>query len=131
MKESLTRADPYSTIINNIDDDVHTYVPCSKRCDSFRNFVVPKTSFKCFPTKRIYKVRRSTSCISKNVIYIAFCLNCLKEGVRYIVDWKLRLRNYKSHVKKVRSCSIVNHFTDVSSDTDDPSKNIRFIIVDQ
>ena len=31
----------------------------------------------------------------------------------------------------MKSCSIANHFTDVSSDTDDPPKNIRFIIVDQ
>ena len=29
------------------------------------------------------------------------------------------------------SYSIVNHFIDVCSDTDDPSKNIRFIIIDQ
>ena len=31
----------------------------------------------------------------------------------------------------MRSCSIVNHFVDVCSDTDDPSRNIRFIIIDQ
>ena len=31
----------------------------------------------------------------------------------------------------MRSCSIVNHFIDVCSDTDDPSRNIRFIIIDQ
>ena len=29
------------------------------------------------------------------------------------------------------SLSIVNHFIDVCSDTDDPSRNIRFIIIDQ
>ena len=31
----------------------------------------------------------------------------------------------------MRSCSIANHFIDVCSDTDDSSKNIRVIIVDQ
>ena len=31
----------------------------------------------------------------------------------------------------MRSCSIVNHFIDVFRDTDDPSRNIRFIIIDQ
>ena len=31
----------------------------------------------------------------------------------------------------MQSCSIVNHFIDVCSDTDDPSRNIRFIIIDQ
>ena len=82
--------------------------------------------------QRVYKIRQSTSCVSKNVIYIAFCLNCLKQGVGSTVDWKPRLQNYKSHIKKtMRSCSIVNHFIDVCSDTDDPSRNIRFNIIDQ
>ena len=31
----------------------------------------------------------------------------------------------------MQSCSIVNHFIDVCSDTNDPSKNIRFIIIGQ
>ena len=31
----------------------------------------------------------------------------------------------------MQSCSIVNHFIDVCSDTDDPSRNITFIIIDQ
>ena len=31
----------------------------------------------------------------------------------------------------MRSCSIFNHFIDVCSDTDDPSRNIRFTIIDQ
>ena len=77
LKELLTRADPYNSI-SNVDDEMHTYVPCKQRCDSCANFVVAKSSFECFATKRIYKVRWSTSCVSKNVIYIAFCLNCLK-----------------------------------------------------
>ena len=133
LKELLTRADPYNIIIiSHIDDEMHTYFPYKKRCDSCTNFVVTKISFKCFATKRIYKVRRSTSCVSKSVTYIAFCLNCLKQRVRSTVDWKHRLRNNKSNMKKkVRSCSIVNHFIDVCSDTDDPSRNIKFIIIDQ
>ena len=85
LKELLTRADPYNSI-SNVDDEMHTYVPCKQRCDSCANFVVAKSSFECFATKRIYKVRRSTSCVSKNVIYIAFCLNCLKKGVGSTVD---------------------------------------------
>ena len=31
----------------------------------------------------------------------------------------------------MRSCSIANHFIDICSDTDDSSKNIRVIIIDQ
>ena len=47
-------ADPYNTI-NIVDDEMHTYIPCNKRCDSSKNFMVAKSSFKCFTTKRIYK----------------------------------------------------------------------------
>ena len=60
-----------------------------------------KCSFKCFAIKSIYKVRLSTSCVYKNVIYIAFFKKLLKEGVRCTIDWKPRLRNYKSHIKKI------------------------------
>ena len=77
LKELLTRTDAYN--INNVDDEMHTYVPNKKQCDSCANFVVAKSSFKCFATKRVYEVRRPASCVSKNVIYIAFCLNCLKQ----------------------------------------------------
>ena len=63
---------------------------------------------------------RSISCESK------------KSLKRVAVDWKPRLRNYKSHIKeKLRSCSIVNRFIDVCSDIDDPSRKIRIIIIDQ
>ena len=111
---------------------MHTYVPCKKRCDSCANFVVAKSSSEWFATKRVYTVRQSTSWVSKNVIYIAFCLDCLKQGDRFTVDGKPRLPNYKFHVKKkVQPCSIVNHFIDVCSNTDDPSRNFRFIIIDQ
>ena len=131
LKELLTRTDPYNTI-NHVDDEMHRYVPYKKQCDSLKNSVVTKSSFECFSTKRIYKVIQSTSYVSKNVIYITFYLNSLKQGVESTVDRKLRLRNYKSHIKKkVQSCSIVNHIIDDCSDTDDPSVNVRLIIIDQ
>ena len=50
LTELLTRADPYN-IINNVDDEMHTYVPRKKRYDSCTNFVVTKSSFECFATK--------------------------------------------------------------------------------
>ena len=56
------------------------------------------------------------SCVSKNVIYVAFCLNCLKQGLGYTVDWKPKVQSYKSHIKEeAQSCSIVNNFIDVFS----------------
>ena len=70
-------------------------------------------------------------CFQKSNLY-CILFNCLKQRVGSTVDWKPRLRNYKSHTKKkVRSCSIVNHFIDVCSATDDLPRNIRFIIIDQ
>ena len=71
------RADPYN-IINHADNEMHTYVPCKKRFDSCTNFVVAKSSFECLATKGIYKVKQSNSCVSKNAVYLAFRLNCLK-----------------------------------------------------
>ena len=65
---------------------MHTYAPCKIRCDSCTNFLVEKSSFEGFAPKRDYRVRQSTLCVSKNVIYIAFCLNCLKQGVGSTVD---------------------------------------------
>ena len=85
---------------------------------------------KCFK-KRLQSQTVYLICFQKCNLYCIF-LNCSKQGVGSTVDWKPRLRHYKSHIKKkVRSCSIVNHFIDVFIDADDPSRNIRFIIIDQ
>ena len=92
-------------IINNVEDEIHTFVPCKKRCDSCTNLMIAKSSFECFVTKRVYEE-----------------LHLLKPI----------LRNFKSHInKKLQTCSICNHVIDVCSDTDDPSRNIKFIIIDQ
>ena len=37
LKVLLTRADSYKTI-NIVDDEMHSYVPCHKQCDSCMNF---------------------------------------------------------------------------------------------
>ena len=50
LKELLTRVDPYISI-SNVDDEIHTYVPCKQNCDSSANFPVAKSSFECFATK--------------------------------------------------------------------------------
>ena len=42
------------------------------------------TAIKCFATGGIFKIRRDSSCQMENVIYVAFCLNCQKQG-----DWRL------------------------------------------
>ena len=52
LRELLARAD-LSNIISNVEDEMHTYVPCKQRCDSCAKFVVVKSSFECFTTKII------------------------------------------------------------------------------
>ena len=57
-------------------------------------------SFESFAIKRIYKIIRTITCVSKIVVYIAFCLNCVRQGVGSTVDLKPRLLNYKFHIEK-------------------------------
>ena len=45
-------------------------------------------------------VRRDPSCNSKTVIYVAYCIDCMKQGVGLSTSWKPRLSKYKSRVKK-------------------------------
>ena len=95
------RSDPY-----NIKDDQQLkedcgYTTCSyKNCDSCNNLVDETNYIECNATGKKYKIRKDTSCNSKNVIYIAYCIKFMKQGVGSTASWKPRLSNYKSHVKK-------------------------------
>ena len=65
------------------------------------------------------------------MIYLAYCTKCGKQGVGSTENWKRRLSNYKLHPKKkVISCSVVKHFIDLCTDTVNPSKYLRFILID-
>ena len=44
LKDILTRADLYNSI-SNVDDEMHTYVPCNPTYDSCANFVVAHESY--------------------------------------------------------------------------------------
>ena len=69
------------------------------------------TAIKCFATGTIFKIRRDSSCQMENMIYIAYCLNCQKQGVSSAVSWKPRLRNYNSHIKNnVKGYKTVRNF---------------------
>ena len=75
------------------------------------------------------KIRRDTSCNSKNVIYVAYCIKCMKQGVGWTTSWKLRLSNYKSHVKKKElAWRIVKHF--IENCNNNGFNNLRCTIVD-
>ena len=65
------------------------------------------------------------------MIYLAYFTKCGKQGIGSTNNWKPRLSNYRSHIKKkVQSCSIVKHFIDSCSDTVNPFMYLRFILID-
>ena len=77
------------------------------------------------------KFRIHLTCTTPNMIYLAYWTKCGKQGVGSTENWKPRLSNYKSHIKKkVKSCSILKHFIDSCTDTVNPSKYLRFTLID-
>ena len=129
MKELLLRADPYQIKADLLDRTPHSYKSCKRACDSCTNFVGETSTIKSNATGRLFYIKRDSSCISKNVIYVAYCTKCGKQGVGSTTNWKPRLANYKSHIKMKRpTCRIARHFIDECIDTS--LSNLRFIIVD-
>ena len=133
LKQLMVRADPYA---NNYDSretlENPGYVPChKKRCDSCNNFVDNVNSFVCKATEKKFTIRKQLTCTTQNVIYMCYCLNCNKQGIGSTCNWKSRLANYKSHIRKgVKSCQISKHFIECCNDPDDPTKNLRFVLID-
>ena len=128
LKNLLVRSNPYT--VNSEVNEEKGYVRCNSRsCDSCDNYVDETSFIICHATKRRFKIRKESSCKTNNVIYVAYCKVCGKQGVGSTVCWKPRLSNYKSHIKNnVPTCRIVKHFI---NDCPDPTlSNIRFIIID-
>ena len=47
------------------------------------------------------------------MLFIFRCVACGLQGVGSTINFKTRLANYKSHIKRnKRTCGIVNHFLD-------------------
>ena len=130
LRSLMVRADPYVTNSTEVYDNPG-YTPCNKKCDSCNNFVDHVSSFTCRATQKKFKIRKPLTCSSKNVIYMCYCSKCGKQGIGSTMSWKHRLANYKSHIKKqVKSCQIVKHFIESCSDSENPTKNLRFILID-
>ena len=47
-----------------------------------------------------YWIRRDSIYTTKNAIYLAYCTKYWEQGAGFIVSWKPRLSNYKSHIKQ-------------------------------
>ena len=132
MRELLTRADPYS-IKPDLTADLSGmgYKFCQQICDSCSAFVMESNTIKCTATGKVFWIRRELSCETKNVVYVAMCTLCLKQGVGSTTVWKPRLRNYKSHIKNgIETCGIAKHFINHCVDIDDPCGYLVFYIVD-
>ena len=113
LRELVARADPYSIKTDLLHQYDYCYTKCGRNCNSYNNFVLEKRCFVYFATGAKFKICRDRSCNMKNVIYLAYCKKCNKESVRSCIEWKPRLRNYKSPIKnKNPTCGIVKHFID-------------------
>ena len=128
LKDLLTRADPYN-LKSDLVSGSGGYSCCDKSCESCQKWVVCSPFVECFATGRRFKVRRELNCETPNVVYVAFCLHCGKQGVGSTIAWKARLSNYKSHIKKrLGTCRIAKHFID---GCENPAvENLRFLLVD-
>ena len=130
LQQLLLRSDPY-----NIKDDQQLKEDCGytkcfcKNRDSCNNFVDETTYIECNATGRKYKIRRDTACSLRNVIYVAYCIKCMKQGVGSTTSWKPCLSNYKSHIKKKKlTCRTVKHF--IENCNDNGFNNLRFTKAD-
>ena len=131
LGELVARADPYNIKMDLLNQTDHGYKKCGLKCDSCNNFVLEKTSFVCFATGTKFRIRRDSTCDTKNIIYLAYCKKCNKQGAGSAIKWKLRLRNYKSHIKdKSPTCRIVKHFIDDCNDPRVPFKYFGFLLID-
>ena len=129
LKELLLRADPYNIKSDLCNNNPSGYEKCGKKCDSCINFVDETSDIISNATGRKFKIHRNSTCSTENVIYVAYCVTCGKQGVGSTVAWKPRLANYKSHIKKNKpTCRIAKHFIDECKN--ESLTNLRFVIVD-
>ena len=131
LKNLLVCGDTYNIKKNLTDIVPHQYKPFGKKCDSCDNFVASQSYVISNATGRKYYIRRDSTCSTPNVVYMAFCKKCKKQGLGSTISWKPRLGNYNSHIKKnVHSCKIATHFIDECCDDEIPFKYLAFVIID-
>ena len=83
----------------------------SKRCDCCKNFLQDGSTSISHITGRVFQIGKLLTCTSDNVVYLASCVVCGWQGVGSTINFKTRLADYKSHIKRnKRTCGIVNHF---------------------
>ena len=81
LKDLMVLADPYNIKPLKEIDQNPACSDCMKRCDSCKNFVDHVSSFECFATRKIFKIRRYLTCTTPNMIYLACCTKYGKQGL--------------------------------------------------
>ena len=69
-----------------------------KKSDICTNFMVFDNTFKCTATGKYYKVKRTLSCNSVNVVYLITCQCCKLQFVGSAITFKERFRIHKSDI---------------------------------
>ena len=75
-----------------LDQAEHGCSKCGRKCDSCDKFELEKT-FVYHAARAKFKIRRDSTCNTKNVIYLVYYKQCSKQGACYCIEWKLPLRN--------------------------------------
>ena len=98
-------------------------------CDTCKNFLVPAKRIKVLPRAKLTK---SDSCchVALTIIYCATCILCNKQCVGSSINFRSRLSNRKSHIKKSkRTCRLVNHF--IGNSCSHTLSDLKFILIEQ
>ncbi|XP_028410255.1 uncharacterized protein LOC114532856 [Dendronephthya gigantea] len=126
LKELLAPSNPYR-IIGPVGQGC---IKCTaRRCDCCQHFLKPGGEFVSAVTGRKFSIRKTLTCTSEHVIYLAECVACNLQGIGSTINFKPRLANYKSHIKHGRrTCGVVNHFIDKH---DNKHLKLKFMLIDQ
>ena len=127
LKELLAPSNPFKMRSDTGPTGCFKYK--SKRCDCCKNFLEEGSTFTSKISGRVFQIGKLLTCTSDNVVYLACCVACGLQGVGSTINFKTRLANYKSHIKRnKRTCGIVNHFLDCHG-TD--HSLLKFKLIDQ
>ena len=89
---------------------LYVYIYCfkchRKVCDACQKFLLPYKRIISVATGKSYKIRQHLSCRTDFVIYCAFCKKCNRQCVGSAIDFRRRLFNYKSHIKKNKNAHV-------------------------
>ena len=128
LRDILVRAkfqDQSSSEVNAENSGCFQCPANCKTCD----LIDSVQTFKSFQTSRLFQIRQSINCLSKNVIYLIYCNTC---GVQYVGETKntlrMRMTQHRSAIKtKKVDQPVAKHFNLPNHSI----ANLRVIAIDQ